>query len=152
MIPEPAEYKFPSNNNMRFRKDATPMLEAVINQKFTVLLLFIMTALDCVAGNVVKEKPLRFVPLITSTPLAGTGLGGAASYLYKIDEGSSTSQLEAGAQYSDTDSITTFIRNTAFYKTNRRISNTALLWSDINSEFDGSDDDGTYWAVGIGGR
>ncbi len=35
-----------------------------------------------------KEKPLRFVPLITSTPLTGTGVGAAASYLYKMGEDS----------------------------------------------------------------
>lgn len=29
-----------------------------------------------------EEKPLRIVPLITSTPLTGTGVGAAASYLY----------------------------------------------------------------------
>jgi len=35
-----------------------------------------------------KEKPLRFVPLITSTPLTSTGVGAAASYLYKMGEDS----------------------------------------------------------------
>jgi hypothetical protein len=136
---------------MRFRRDVTQLLKVVINQKFAVSLLLVMAAFDCFAGNVavndVEEKPLRFVPLVTSTPLAGTGLGGAASYLYKIGEGSSTSQLEAGAQYSNTDSITTFIRNTAFYKSNQRISITKLLWSDINSEFDGSDDERVKYKI-----
>ena len=86
-----------------------------------------------------KEKPLRFVPLITSTPLTGTGVGAAASYLYKMGEDSATSQLQVGGQYSNTDSITTFIRNNAFLKANSVISNTVFLWSDINSEFDGDD-------------
>ena len=85
-----------------------------------------------------EEKPLRFMPLITSTPLAGTGLGGAVSYLYKAGQDSSMSQMQAGAQYSDTDSITSFISNNMFYDGNRRVSNTGLLWSDINSEFPGS--------------
>jgi hypothetical protein len=79
------------------------------------------------------------VPLITSTPLAGTGLGGAVSYLYKAGQDSSMSQMQAGAQYSNTDSITSFIKNSLFYDGNRRVSNTILLWSDINSEFPGSD-------------
>ena len=85
------------------------------------------------------EKPLRFVLLITSTPLTGTGFGAAASYLYKLDENSAPSQLQIGGQYCNTDSITTFLRNNAFLRGNKLISNTALLWSDINSEFDGDD-------------
>ena len=86
-----------------------------------------------------EESPLRLVPLLTSTPLTGTGVGAAASYLYKLDEKSSMSQLEAGGQYSDTDSISTFIRNRAWLKANYINSFSRILWSDINSEFDGDD-------------
>ena len=86
-----------------------------------------------------KESPLRFVPLLTSTPLTGTGVGEAASYLYKLDEKSSMSQLQVGGQYSDTDSITTFITNGAWLKDNYINSASRFLWSDINSEFDGDD-------------
>ena len=86
-----------------------------------------------------KEKPLRLVPLITSTPLTGTGVGAAASYLYKVGEDSATSQLQIGGQYSNTDSIATFIRNNAFLKANTLISDTGFFWSDISSEFDGTD-------------
>ena len=85
------------------------------------------------------EKPLRFVPLITSTPLTGTGVGAAASYLYKVGEDSAKSQLQVGGQYSNTDSITTFVRNNAFLKANTLLSDTGFFWSDINSEFDGTD-------------
>lgn len=90
-------------------------------------------------SNAKKESPLRFVPLLTSTPLTGTGVGAAASYLYKLDENSSMSQLQVGAQYSDTDSITTFVTNGAWLKANYINSGSRLLWSDINSEFDGDD-------------
>ncbi len=94
-----------------------------------------------------EESPLRFVPQLTSTPLTGTGLGVAVSYLYKIDEPSSMSQLEAGAQYSDTDSITTFVRNRAWIRGNNINSFSALLWSDINSEFDGEDGRQVEYAI-----
>jgi hypothetical protein len=105
-----------------------------------LLILFATTALAADNDSVEKaEKPLRFVPLVTSTPLTGTGVGAAASYLYEMGEDSATSQLQAGGQYSNTDSITTFIRNNAFLKANAVISNTGFLWSDINSEFDGDD-------------
>jgi len=94
-----------------------------------------------------KESPLRIVPLLTSTPLTGTGVGAAASYLYRVDADSSMSQLEAGGQYSDTDSITTFLRNRAWLKSNHINSTSWLLWSDINSEFDGDDGRRVEYAI-----
>jgi len=83
------------------------------------------------------EKALRIVPLVTITPLTGTGLGFSSSYLYSLDEDSSKSQLQVGGQYSNTDSITLFIRNNAFFRGNDIISNTAILPAKTNSEFDG---------------
>ena len=87
------------------------------------LLLFATTAFaaDDDSGEK-KERPLRIVPLITSTPLTGTGVGAAASYLYTVGEDSAPSQMQIGGQYSNTDSITTFIRNNAFLKANTLIS------------------------------
>jgi len=42
-----------------------------------ILLLFATSAFAANDANEEKkEKPLRFVPLITSTPLTGTGVGG----------------------------------------------------------------------------
>jgi hypothetical protein len=82
------------------------------------------------------EKALRIVPLLTSTPLTGTGVGLSTSYLYRMDEASSKSQLQMGGQYSNTDSLTLFVRNNAFFNGNAIISNTAILPAEINSEFD----------------
>ena len=90
--------------------------------------------------NTAEEKSLRFVPLLTSTPLTGTGVGVAASYLYKTDDKSSMSQLQVGGQYSNTYSTTFFIRNNAFFNNNSIISNTTILPAKTNSEFTGSDD------------
>jgi hypothetical protein len=90
------------------------------------------------------EKALRIVPLITSTPLTGTGVGLSTSYLYRLDEASSKSQLQVGGQYSNTDSVTLFIRNNAFYKNNSVISNTAILPARTNSEFDDEGEDVRY--------
>jgi len=86
-----------------------------------------------------EEKALRFVPLLTSTPLTGTGVGLATSYLYRLDEDSSQSQLQVGGQYSNTSSVTLFIRNNAFFRNNGIISNTAILPAKTNSEFDDED-------------
>ena len=65
------------------------------------------------------EKALRFVPLLTSSPLLGLGAGAAASYLYDTgDDDSSKSQLEIGGQYSSTKSYVIFANNKAFFKDN----------------------------------
>lgn len=88
-----------------------------------------------------SEKALRFVPLLTSTPLTGTGVGAAASYLYKAENNSSMSQLQVGGQYSNNYSTTFFIRNNAFFNNNTLISNTAILPAKTNSEF--TDSEGT---------
>jgi hypothetical protein len=82
------------------------------------------------------EKALRIVSLLTSTPLTGTGVGLSTSYLYRMDEASSKSQLQVGGQYSNTDSLTLFVRNNAFFNGNAIISNTVILPAEINSEFD----------------
>jgi hypothetical protein len=82
------------------------------------------------------EKALRIVPLLTITPLTGNGLGLSSSYLYSLDDDSSKSQLQVGGQYSNTDSVTLFIRNNAFFKNNDIISTSAILPAKTNSEFD----------------
>ena len=84
-----------------------------------------------------EEKALRIVPLVTSTPLTGTGAGFSASYLYRLDDDSSKSQLQVGGQYSNTDSVSLFLRNNAFLRGNDIVSTTALLPAKTNSEFDG---------------
>lgn len=90
-------------------------------------------------GEEITEKALRIVPLVTSTPLTGTGVGLSTSYLYRLDDKSSKSQLQVGGQYSNTDSVTLFVRNNAFFKNNSIISNTAILPGKTNSEFDDTD-------------
>lgn len=94
-----------------------------------------------------EEKALRIVPLVTSTPLTGTGVGLSTSYLYRLHESASKSQLQVGGQYSNTDSITLFIRNNAFFKGNDIISNTAILPAKINSEFDGEDGEDVRYKI-----
>jgi hypothetical protein len=91
-----------------------------------------------------EEKALRIVPLLTSTPLTGTGVGLAASYLYGLDDTSSKSQLQVGGQYSNTHSVTAFIRNNAFFRNNDIISTTAILPAKTNSEFDEEDGEVKY--------
>lgn len=75
----------------------------------------------------VEEDNFKMIPLLTSTPVAGVGFGGAASYLYKLDKNSSKSQLSFGGQYTTQGSITAFIKNRAFFQGNDLISYTAFL-------------------------
>jgi hypothetical protein len=108
------------------------------------VILLLSTQITVAGGKTVEtqaeEKALRVVPLLTSTPLTGTGVGLATSYLYRLDDTASKSQLQVGGQYSDTKSVTLFIRNNAFFKNNDIIANTAILPAKTNSEFD--DDSG----------
>jgi hypothetical protein len=94
-----------------------------------------------------EEKALRIVPLLTSTPLTGTGVGLSASYLYQVDEASAKSQLQVGGQYSNTDSITLFIRNNAFLRGNGIISDTAILPARTNSEFEDAELGNTKYRI-----
>jgi outer membrane protein assembly factor BamA len=94
-----------------------------------------------------EEKALRIVPLLTSTPLTGTGVGLSASYLYQVDEASAKSQLQVGGQYSNTDSITLFIRNNSFLRGDSIISNTAILPARTNSEFEDAELGNTRYRI-----
>jgi hypothetical protein len=104
--------------------------------KLILLLSLLLSAGLSAKENNNSESPLKFVPLITSTPLAGTGVGAAASYLYRVDEDASMSQLQTGGQYTNTDSTNFFIRNNAFLAADKIISNTGLSLAKTNSEFD----------------
>ncbi|MEH6570930.1 MAG: hypothetical protein V7709_17750 [Halioglobus sp.] len=111
---------------------------------YSLAMLGLLSLLPATVAAAEEEQALRIVPLITSTPLTGTGVGLSASYLYRLDEESSNSQLQVGGQYSDTDSVTLFVRNNAFYKGNDIISNTAILPAKTNSEFDEDGDEIKY--------
>lgn len=92
-----------------------------------------------------KESALKIVPLITSSPLLGTGIGVAASYLYSADgENSSKSQLKVGGQYSDTESYNIFLNNNAFFRNNSIISSTLASYASVNNEFSESAENVEY--------
>ena len=82
-----------------------------------------------------EESVLKVVPLITSSPLLGTGVGAALSYLYRADEDSSKSQLRVGGQYSDTESYNVFFNNNLFFGNNKYLSATLGSYSSVNNEF-----------------
>jgi len=91
------------------------------------------------------EKALRIVPLITSSPLLGLGIGVTTSYLYNTkDEDSSKSQLQLGGQYSNTDSLSLFAKNNAFFKNNSIVSTTVLTYTSVNNEFSSDAEDVEY--------
>jgi hypothetical protein len=112
----------------------TRILLVIISTLYTGLIF----AEDDAPPQESAEKALRIIPLLTITPLTGTGIGLSSSYLYSADDNSSKSQLQVGGQYSNTDSVTLFIRNNAFFRNNDIISTTAILPAKTNSEFDGS--------------
>ncbi|WP_440876224.1 BamA/TamA family outer membrane protein [Thalassotalea sp. PLHSN55] len=87
------------------------------------------------AASEVEESALKFVPLLTSTPLMGAGIGGAVSYLYDTDEGSSKSQLRLSGQYSETDSYDISINNNAWLDGNNINSQSFFALANINHGF-----------------
>lgn len=98
--------------------------------------------------STVTEKAFRIVPLITSSPLLGFGVGAAVSFLYDTDSGqSSKSQLSFGGQYSVTGSLTLFANNRAFLKGDRIRSNTLTSFASINNEFSSGGQDVSYNVV-----
>ena len=102
------------------------------------LLFFILLELASFADNIKEESESNFkvVPLLTSSPLLGAGVGGAISYLYDTGEGaSSKSQLRVGGQYSNTKSYNLFVNNNAYFLDNRIISTTVASFAHINNEF-----------------
>lgn len=103
------------------------------------------TASDADDKPAKTEKPLKIVPLLTSSPLLGLGVGAAASYLYDTcGSNSSKSQLEIGGQTSNTDSYVLFANNKAFFGGNRIRSNTLSGYSSINNEFESDGGDVSY--------
>lgn len=84
----------------------------------------------------VKESNFKWVPLLTSTPVAGVGAGAAFSYLYDLDDTSSRSQLRVGGQYTTAGSITMFVENGAFFDENNIVSTTKFLPGKTVTSFD----------------
>lgn len=83
------------------------------------------------------EKALKIVPLITSTPLMGTGVGVGASYLYTGDKSAaSKSQLNIGGQYTTTDSYNVYATNNLWLQENAIRLTTLGVYSSINNEFE----------------
>lgn len=88
-----------------------------IRKCFTCIVALSFTSLLMAAedtNSTIEESALRIVPLITSSPLMGAGLGAAVSYLYDTGDGdSSKSQMRVGGQYSNTESYNIFVNNNA---------------------------------------
>ena len=95
--------------------------------------------------SVKKEKAFAIVPLITSTPLMGVGFGLTTSYLYQGDKSqASKSQLNAGGQYTTTESYSVFATNNLWLRDNKFRLVTMLSYSGINNEFEEDGDNVEY--------
>ncbi len=106
---------------------------------FTYLLLLIvpLQIFGQEIDSIKTEKNFKIVPLITSTPLMGWGVGASTSYLYNADKSNaSKSQLNVGGQYSSTKSYSLFAKNNLWFNDNGVLSSTNVMYSDINNEFE----------------
>lgn len=122
----------------------TNMEEKMKNLSILILLLSLIISSSSYSQEK-TEKSFKIVPLITSSPLMGHGLGFSTSYLYYTkNANSSKSQLSVGGQYTSTNSYNIFVKNVAFFKENKIMSNTSITFSDINNEFDSEGEDVAY--------
>ncbi|MEN8139358.1 MAG: hypothetical protein ABFR62_13100 [Bacteroidota bacterium] len=115
--------------------------------KKQILILLIFPLLLSAQDSIKTEKPVRVVPLLTSTPLMGIGVGMAVSYVYMGDKSnSSKSQLQVGGQYTNTHSYSVYGKNILWLKNNDILSATGFAYNNINNEFD---KDGTEVAYNV---
>lgn len=90
---------------------------------FVMVSLFFstLTAQEIQKNN---EVVYKVVPLLSSNPTSGTGVGAAAMAVYKVDADSSPSQAIVGGQYTNTDSYSVFGANLMFFDQDRWQSKT----------------------------
>lgn len=111
--------------------------------KKTSPLLFSLTAsllmaeeADIHVRKSLKEGNYKIVPLISSNPTSGTGVGGAITYLYSLDPDSSPSQLLTGAQYTNTKSWSAFAKNDIYLYSDKLRSTSVISVIHNKSQFD----------------
>ena len=114
-------------------------------KKMILLLLSTLLASSLTAGEEnstidvsksLKEGRYKIVPLVSSNPTSGTGVGAAVTYLYDLDADSSPSQLLSGAQYTDTKSWSAFAKNDAYLYGDKLRSTTVLSVVHNKSQFE----------------
>lgn len=81
------------------------------------------------------DKKFRLVPVVSSNPNAGTGVGFMSSFIYNADTQSSPSQLLGSAQYTNTSSWNISAMNSAFFHDDFIKSTTMLAYLHNNTEF-----------------
>lgn len=110
--------------------------------RITIWLFLLLIPFPSFAGDT-DSSSVKVVPLISSNPTSGTGVGGVLSYVYQADAGSAPSQLMAGGQYTNTDSYNTFLVNRSYFNDDKLQSITGLIYiynkSNFNYNADGID-------------
>ena len=90
-------------------------------KQFLCIVLLVL-CVDAQASQ--KEEPtFKVVPMVSSNPTAGTGIGLMGSLTYQSDVESSPSQAIVAAQYTDTDSYSLFLVNKLFFNADKWQSN-----------------------------
>jgi len=81
------------------------------------------------------DKTLKVVPVISSNPTAGTGVGVMGTLMYEADEKSSPSQALLSLQYTNTESYSLFVVNRLFFDEDRWQSNSIYTHIYNNTTF-----------------
>jgi len=86
--------------------------------------VFLLLVLFFGIANGEDSNSYKVVPIVSSNPTAGTGVGVMGVMMYNADKTSSPSQALISAQYTDTDSYNIFIVNKLFIDSDKWQSNT----------------------------
>ena len=108
----------------------------------TMSLLSISLQLQLLAQDNPADKSdvvYKFVPLLSSNPTAGTGVGGAATALYKVDN-SSPSQALVGGQYTDSKSYSVAALNRMYFDSDKWQSKTLAAYIYNNTSYSIADE------------
>ena len=100
----------------------------------TVFFVLILSGIALQARND-NETVYKFVPIISSNPTSGTGVGAAATALYRVDD-SSPSQALAGAQYTNSRSYSIAALNRMYFDSDKWQSKTLATYVYNNTSYD----------------
>lgn len=104
--------------------------------------LFFFLGIQLFAQENVEDKDeiiYKFVPLLSSNPTSGTGIGAAATALYTVDD-SAPSQVLVGGQYTDSKSYSIVALNRMYFDSDRWQSKTLAAYVYNNTSYNISEE------------
>ena len=104
----------------------------------TLILVTILSTIVSADDNNATDHDVSFraMPVLSSNPTSGTGVGATGMMIYRVDKDSSPSQTILTGQYTSTKSYNTFAVNKMYFSSDDFQSNTVVGYLFNNSEID----------------